>query len=394
MKPSVVGSIGIFEVRHYLNDKIAMFTTIVLPLVLVSVIGMAIGGQPDSFPVGILDADSTPTSEAFVAELSNASLTTTTYTDEKALARDIRLGFLTGGVVIEPGFESALQAPTGQATITLALDAASRNGSVVASAITSTASEFALQPTAVRVAMAALGTSDEELRSSVSDLADGVAAAMPPITTRTSVAGDSAAAADNGFTSAVTTQFTLFVFLNGMLAGMTLVESRRLGVARRMLSTPTGVGPYILGVGLGRWWLGLLQAVILFGAGALLFGADFGDPVAAAILAVLWAALSAAVGMVLGAVARTADQVTAVSVPLGIGMGMLGGSMWPLAVVPAFMQTIGHLTPHAWANDAWITLTQDGGGLADIATELGVLLAITLVLSALAVVLLRRSLSR
>ena len=128
MKPSVVGSIGIFEVRHYLNDKIAMFTTIVLPLVLVSVIGMAIGGQPDSFPVGILDADSTPTSEAFVAELSNASLTTTTYTDEKALARDIRLGFLTGGVVIEPGFESALQAPTGQATITLALDAASRHG--------------------------------------------------------------------------------------------------------------------------------------------------------------------------------------------------------------------------------------------------------------------------
>ena len=88
MKPSVVGSIGIFEVRHYLNDKIAMFTTIVLPLVLVSVIGMAIGGQPDSFPVGILDADSTPTSEAFVAELSNASRVVIAEPDARRVPQD------------------------------------------------------------------------------------------------------------------------------------------------------------------------------------------------------------------------------------------------------------------------------------------------------------------
>ncbi len=221
-----------------------------------------------------------------------------------------------------------------------------------------------------------------------------VAAGMPPITTESATIGDANAEQDNGFARAVTTQFTLFVFLNGMLAGMTIVESRRLGVARRMLSTPTGIGPHILGVGLGRWGLGLMQAAILFGVGVLLFGANFGDPAAAMTLALLWAALAAAVGMVIGAVAKTPDQVTAVAVPLGIGMGMLGGSMWPLSIVPGFMQTLGYLTPHAWANDAWITITEDGGGLADITAELAVLAAITAVLSILAVGLLRRSLSR
>jgi ABC-2 type transport system permease protein len=393
MNLRVVGSIGNFEVRHFLTDKIALFTTVALPLILVSVIGLAAGSQPDAFPVGILDEDGTATSAAFAGELAEASLETTDYTTESDLARDIRLGFLSGGVIIAEGFEAALQAPSGQATVTLALDAASTNGPAVGAAITSTAAAFALEPTAVRVTTAALDL-DQAEQDETAAIAAAVVADMPPITTDPVTVGDADPAQDNAFTRAVTTQFVLFVFLNGMLAGQTLVMSRRLGVARRMLSTPTGIGPHILGVGLGRWYLGLLQAAILFGGGALLFGASYGDPAATAVVAVVWTALSAAVGMVVGAVAKTADQVTAVAVPLGIGMGMLGGSMWPLSVVPEFMQTIGHLTPHAWANDAFITINEDGGGLADITTELGVLITATVVLSALAVVLLRRSLSR
>ena len=393
MNLRVVGSIGIFEVRHFLSDKIALFTTVALPLILVSVIGLAAGNQPDAFPVGILDQDGTETSAAFAEELSEASLETTGYDTESDLSRDIRLGFLSGGVIIADGFGSVLQAPSGQAEVTLLLEIASTNGPAVAAAITSVAAEFALEPTAVRVTTAALDLSAAE-QDSAAELASTVVDDIPPITTESVTVGDTDPAQDNAFTRAVTTQFVLFVFLNGMLAGQTLVMSRRLGVARRMLSTPTGIGPHILGVGLGRWYLGLLQAAILFGGGALLFGASYGDPAATAVLAVVWTALSAAVGMVVGAVAKTADQVTAVAVPLGIGMGMLGGSMWPLSVVPQFMQTLGHLTPHAWANDAFITITEDGGGLADITTELGVLIAVTVVLSALAVVLLRRSLSR
>ncbi len=393
MNLRVVGSIGIFEVRHFLVDKIALFTTVALPLILVSVIGMASGNQPDAFPVGVLDEDGTATSEAFVEELAEAALETSAYDSESDLARDIRLGFLSGGVVIREGFGTTLQAPSGQATVTLALDAASTNGPAVAAAITSTAADFALEPTAVRVTTAALSL-DASQQAETEAIAAEVVAGIAPITTDSVTVGEADPAQDNGFTRAVTTQFVLFVFLNGMLAGQTLVMSRRLGVARRMLSTPTGIGPHILGVGLGRWYLGLLQAAILFGGGAVLFGASYGDPAATAVLAVVWTALSAAVGMVVGAVAKTADQVTAVAVPLGIGMGMLGGSMWPLSVVPDFMQTLGHLTPHAWANDAFITITEDGGGLADITTELGVLIAVTVVLSALAVALLRRSLSR
>ena len=73
---------------------------------------------------------------------------------------------------------------------------------------------------------------------------------------------------------------------------------------------------------------------------------------------------------------------------------MLGGAMWPLEVVPPFMRVIGHLTPHAWAIDAWGAVVNDGARFGGVALELGVLAAVTVALGLVSVVLLRRSLSR
>jgi ABC-2 type transport system permease protein len=58
------------------------------------------------------------------------------------------------------------------------------------------------------------------------------------------------------------------------------------------------------------------------------------------------------------------------------------------------MRVLGHLTPHGWANDAWIAIIIEGARVPDVAKEMGVLLATTIALAGLAVVLLRRSLSR
>ena len=67
--------------------------------------------------------------------------------------------------------------------------------------------------------------------------------------------------------------------------------------------------------------------------------------------------------------------------------------MWPLEIVPPFMRTIGHLTPHAWAMDAWVALIFERAGVADIAVELAVLAAFAVVLGLLARRRLRRALT-
>jgi ABC-2 type transport system permease protein len=75
-------------------------------------------------------------------------------------------------------------------------------------------------------------------------------------------------------------------------------------------------------------------------------------------------------------------------------MGMLGGCMWPLEIVPPVMRTVGHAVPQAWAMDAWIALVFDGAGLGDVAGDLAVLAGFAVVLGLLARRQLRRALTR
>ncbi len=367
---NTVLAIGWFETTRYLKDKVALFATVVMPVLLVLLIGMTFGSTPDRFSVGVLNQDSGQAAAEFADQVAASNLDVYPYTSADDLARDIRLGFITAGLTVPQGFSDAVDSGDTQAEVTMSIDQTSTNGGAISSAIGTAAAEFAQQPAAVQVTISALGSDDPAVVAQAEAIAADVAATAPEVTTTEVIQGTVRETERNGFATAVPTQLTLFVFLNGLLAGMTLVESRRLGVARRMLSTPTGIGPHILGIGLGRWFLGGIQAALLLAIGALVFGVNFGNWAAVGVLAVVWTALAAAVGMLIGSLARTADQVVAISVPLGIGFGMLGGSMWPLSVVPPFMRTVAHATPHAWANDAWLKIINDGAGIGGVGTEL------------------------
>src|SRR5690606_25424357 len=112
-----------------------------------------------------------------------------------------------------------------------------------------------------------------------------------------------------------------------------------------------------------------------------------------ATLILLFALVSTATGLLVGATVSDAEQAQAIATPVAIGMGMLGGCMWPLAIVPDVMRTIGHVTPHAWAVDAWIELVYDDGGFVDVLPQLAVLAGFAVVLGTLAVRRLRIALT-
>jgi ABC-2 type transport system permease protein len=77
---------------------------------------------------------------------------------------------------------------------------------------------------------------------------------------------------------------------------------------------------------------------------------------------------------------RNENQISALTTLLGMTMGALGGAWWPLDIAPDFMQIVGHLTPVAWAMDAFRQLFFFGGGLPDVLLPVGVLLAAALLL--------------
>ena len=135
------------------------------------------------------------------------------------------------------------------------------------------------------------------------------------------------------------------MFITSLAGAAGLIEARRLGVTRRLVATPTTTGTILFGEALSRFAVAILQGLIIFGVGWLVFGVDWGDPEAALLLVTVFALVGTGVGMLLGAVLRNAEQATSIGPPVGIALGMLGGCMWPLAIVPEPMRVVGHLFP-------------------------------------------------
>jgi ABC-2 type transport system permease protein len=186
------------------------------------------------------------------------------------------------------------------------------------------------------------------------------------------------------FANGASTQLLLFVFVTSLTGSAALIETRRLGLSRRMLSTPTRVSTVLAGETLGRLLVALAQAAIIVLGSALVFGVGWGDPLGAAAVIFAFALVGTGAGMLLGSVLDDEEQAAPVALLLGLGLAAFGGSMVPLEVFPGTARRLAHVTPHAWGNDAFSQLLRHGGTLADVLGDVGVLLGFAAVLLALA----------
>jgi ABC-2 type transport system permease protein len=378
------------ELKRYLQDRIAIFTTVLMPVILILLIGSAAGSAPDQLVLGVVDVDGSAASRQVVSALDEAAaLEVVTYDDERELRRDIRLSQLSAGLLVPAGLDDRLAAGDQVGLVVLTVQADQGAASVIAAVNGAVAAEGG------RLAAASFVAERADVAPSVAASAvEAADAALPAAEIGVATVGTVRQEDENAFTRAVTSQLTLFVFANGLFAAAALVETRRLGVSRRALSTPIGPGTLLTGIGGSRFALALLQAGLLLLVGALWFGISWGNLPATLALTVVYCLVATGAGMLLGAVARTADQAIAIGVPLAIGTAMLGGTMWPLDVVGPVMQVVGHLMPQSWAMDAWTAIVNEGAGVDDVALELAVLSGYAAAFLVVGTWALRRTLTR
>jgi ABC-2 type transport system ATP-binding protein len=122
------------------------------------------------------------------------------------------------------------------------------------------------------------------------------------------------------------------------------------------------------------------------------FNVSWANPVATAAIIVVFSFVAGGAAMLIGEIAANASQAGAIGPALGMLLGLLGGTMVPAEVFPEAMRTASHLTPHAWAMDAFRGLLLRGETLVDILPQLAVLAGFAVVLMTLAVWRFRRAL--
>ncbi|MDM7916402.1 MAG: ABC transporter permease [Candidatus Eisenbacteria bacterium] len=119
----------------------------------------------------------------------------------------------------------------------------------------------------------------------------------------------------------------------------------------------------------------MLQAVVLLAAGRLLFGVYWGNSaLGLAVLLVCLGLACASLGLLLGSILRSEEQASALGWIVPLFLGAIGGTWWPLEIVPSWMRAAGHVSPAAWAMDGLHGLISFGRGAAAVTVPALVLL--------------------
>ncbi|HEX6140861.1 MAG TPA: ABC transporter permease [Candidatus Limnocylindria bacterium] len=370
-----------------LRDRMGLFFIVVLPLILIVVLGVTYGGM-GAGRIGVANLDGGALSTDLEKEVaaSVANLEVRPYASESELRGAVERGFVELGLVIPPGYDEALR---GGGTPRLQVVAQAKSIASVLRAPLDAA--IGAQVALVR---AARFTADEA-GVSFEEALTAARAARPSVAgVSVSMEADGAAASQaSGFTIGAHSQVILFMFLTSLTGAVPLVVSRQLGITRRMFATPTPARTIILGEGLGRFAFALFQGGFIVLASGLLFGVDWLDPLGTAAIIVSFALVATGAAMLIGSWARNESQVGAFGAGGGMMLGLLGGTMVPLAVFPEVMRTIARVTPHAWAMEGFRKMLDEGAGVLQILPEVAVLVGFAVVLIGLAVVVLRRSLT-
>jgi ABC-2 type transport system permease protein len=180
----------------------------------------------------------------------------------------------------------------------------------------------------------------------------------------------------NQFLPGIMTMFVLFAV---NLTAQALVDERRKGTLERLLATRLTVGELFSGKFLAYMARGFIQTTILL----LLAYAVFRifTPVSfleSLVLALLFAAACSAIGLIIGSLAKSQNQATWISVFFTMLMVMISGTF--VALTPGTtLETLSHLSINTYANDAFRALITQGGSLADVKTDIFVMLGVAVI---------------
>jgi linearmycin/streptolysin S transport system permease protein len=375
------------NLRRILRDRANIFFLFILPMMIILLIGAAFGGE--SARLGTVSTGSGLLGEQLVEGLDRQpNLEVDRFGNEPDLRHAVERGRVQAGLVVPADYDASVRSGK-----SVALPYFARPDSIAQELRLTVEAVVAEQAGVIRAARLLEREGLAEGPAAFEQAAQAAAQA-PRVPVRvTETSGDPYEETGGRFDLSASTQLLLFIFLTSLTGASALIESRRLGVSRRMLSTPTSSRTILLGEALGRLAIAVTQALLIIVGSIVMFGVDWGDPLAAIVLVLAFCLVGSGAGMLLGSALTNEEQATAVSLLLGLGLAALGGSMVPLEVFPETMRTIAHLTPHAWGNDGFSELLRHGGGLADVTTDVGVLLAWAAALLAIATWRLRRSLT-
>jgi len=380
------------DLRQRFRDRSGLVIAFVAPFLLAAIIGLAFGsgdGFNFSATYAVVDDDRGPLAARFVdGVLAGPGLAevVTVRRVGAAEARDlVDRGEADAAFLIPAGFSASVQRG-GSATVTvLAAGASPVAGQVARSLAEGYAAQLAATGLSVRTALDAAGRPPTQAEAN--RLGRLAAAGQPPVRLVDGGVGAREIKASNYFGPSMA---IFFLFFTVSFGARSILIERREGTLRRLLASAAPPGAVIAGKALAAFALGVTSVLVMWLATSLVFGADWGDPLAVVALTV--SSVLAAIGItaLVVTLARTDEQADGYSSLVVFTLALLGGNFIYLAQLPDLLQRLSLLTPNGWALRGFVDLVADGGGLETVAAPVAVTAAFGLATGAVALVRARR----
>jgi ABC-2 type transport system permease protein len=399
--------LAIKDLTQLVRDRMTAFFLIIMPVVFTLMFGFAFGGfggeQDPRLPVGFVDQDGSRLS-ARLRDLLAASDAIRPVdlegrdADPERIDKAVREEEYAAAVIVPAGYGQGLAAGE-LPRLQIVADAGSQAATPAQLGIEAAVSRLAGAVEAARLSTEAYaaqaGFADDAARAAFFDAAlDQAVAAWsdPPLTVAVRQSGaivqeeTGEEVMQSGFSHTSPSMMVQFAIAGLIGAGSILVIERKSGTLRRLLTTAISRFEIILGHYLAMVVMILGQLLILAAFGQLALGVDYmRAPLAILLLMVATALWTSALGLLVGTLSKSDDQVTIYSLVAMFVLAGMGGAWVPLDFTGKAFQTVGHLLPTAWAMDGFENIVVRGLGLESAWLPVGVMLAYAVGLFALAV---------
>jgi ABC-2 type transport system permease protein len=335
--------------RRFFRDRVALFFTIGFPLIFLFVFGgLNSGGGDISFNVAVIDRSNNEFSQKFVNQLKDGKIVKV---DEESQTLDaakdkMERSELDAAIVLPKGFGDVKQGtdrPSGEAEVVYTQN-------------------------------------NEQSGRALSGVLEGVfkginsrsVATDAPFTVRSTQLNERSLSAFD---------YTFAGLLGFAIIGMGIFgpinvfpELKKMGILRRLSTTPLKVWQYFLSTMIGQALIGLISLAIMFVIAITIFHLQVvGNYFELSLFLILSITMILGIGLALGGWAKNERQVAPLANIVVFPMMFLSGTFFPRFLMPEWLQNVSTFLPLTPVIDGIRLITTEGKHLIDILPQLGLI---------------------
>lgn len=392
--------IAVKDLQVWRRDFTAMGILLGMPLVLIFILGSALGGAMESnIKVGVVDlsrghataagGEKPPSDELVSGMLESkrlADLFDIQQLPSERIARTlIREGKLAAALVIPAGFDEDVASGRAVNLVVLKDPGSQTASGIWESVVNAFATQFSAASVSVRTVVETVQRGNPLAMRGAGAL---VARAVEAVTAEDALDGVSVVDARAKGVTPVTpidyyglSMVAMFLMFGAMFGAFSTIKENREQTMNRLLTTPSPRAVIVGGKMLSVFMLGMVQFAILYLCTRFMFGVEWGRNLGATV--VLAAAQMAAVtglATLIAAFARTERAAGGIGSLIVQIQALLGGAFFSISTLPQWVQPVRYFSVVGWAMEGWSAIQTRGAGLAEVWPSIVALLIIAAVL--------------